>query len=166
MKELKPEELKDNPFVLIGKEWMLITAQKESKVNTMTASWGGMGILWDREVAIIVVRSGRFTKEFVDSAETFSLTFFDDSYKKTLGYLGSVSGRDEDKIAKSGLIVKHINQTPYFEEGRMVMICKRLFAQKMSPDAFQIAGLDEKFYPEKDYHTMYIAEIEQILTKD
>ena len=138
MRELIPEELKDNPFVLIDKEWTLITAQKENKV----------------------------TKEFVDSSETFSLTFFDDSYKKTLGYLGSVSGRDEDKITKSGLTVQHINQTPYFEEWLIMMICKKLFAQKMSPESFQVAGLDEKYYLEKDYHTIYFGEIKQILTKD
>lgn len=166
MKELKAEQLQDNPFKLIGKEWMLITAQKDNKVNTMTASWGGLGIMWAKEVAIVVIRSSRFTKEFVDASDTFSITILDDSYRKALGYLGSVSGRDEDKIQKTGLTVQYSQETPYFEEGRMVMICKKLSSQKMPPESFIDADIDEKFYSDKDYHTMYIAEIKQVLVKN
>ena len=68
-KEIKPEELKDNPFDLIGKEWMLITAGDERKCNTMTASWGGVGIMWSKPVATANYRDSRFTKEFVDNIE-------------------------------------------------------------------------------------------------
>ncbi len=166
MKEVNPEVLTENTFQLIGKDWMLITAKKDNKVNTMTASWGGMGIMWDQKVAIVVIRSHRFTKEFVDSSESFSLTVLDNSYRKTLGYLGTVSGREEDKIAKSNLTVAYEGETPYFGEGRLVFVCKKLYAQPFSPDYFQEAGLDEEFYPEKDYHTMYIAKIEKVLVKD
>jgi len=166
MKELKPSELRDNPFDLIGQQWMLITAEKDSKVNTMTASWGGVGILWEREVTMVFIRSGRFTKQFVDGSDTLSLTFFDDSYKKTLGYLGSVSGRDEDKITKSGLTVLHDGKTPYFEEARMTIICRKLFSQDITPESLIDSSLDGAYYPEKDYHTIYVAEIKKILVKD
>lgn len=166
MKELNAEQLQDNPFKLIGKEWLLISAQKDNKVNTMTASWGGLGIMWAKEVAFIVIRSSRYTKEFVDASDTFSITVLDESYKKTLGYLGSVSGRTEDKIEKSGLTVKYSQETPYFGEGRVVMICKKLFAQEMTPESLTEAGLEEQFYSDKDYHTMYVAEIKQVLVKD
>ena len=87
-----------NPFTKIGKEWMLITAGDEKKANTMTASWGGVGVLWGKNVVYIFVRDTRYTKEFIDNGETFSLTFLDESNKGALKYLGAVSGRDENKI--------------------------------------------------------------------
>lgn len=166
MKALKPEELQKNPFELIGQEWMLVTAKKGDQVNTMTASWGGMGIMWHKSVAFVVIRPGRYTKEFVDSAETFSLSFFGGGYKKELSYLGSVSGRDEDKIAKAGLTVACEQDTPYFSEAKLVLLCKKLYKQAMTPDSFIDPTLEEKHYPNKDYHVLYIAEIEQVLTGD
>lgn len=166
MKEWKPEELRENPFSLIGKTWMLVTAEKDGKVNTMTASWGGVGILWGKEVAFVFIRPQRYTKEFVDNATTLSLTFLDESFRKTLGYLGSVSGRDEDKIAKSGLTVAHEGETPYFAQGRLVVFGRKLFAQPFDPKCFQDPSLDGAFYPQKDYHTMYVVEIQKILTKE
>lgn len=114
MKSIKPEELDKNVFHMIGKEWLLVTAEKAGKVNTMTASWGGLGVMWGKNVAYIVLRPQRYTKEFVDAGETFSLSVLDEEYRKTLNYLGTVSGRDEDKIAKAGLTVEHEGETPYF----------------------------------------------------
>jgi flavin reductase (DIM6/NTAB) family NADH-FMN oxidoreductase RutF len=165
-KEIKPEQLEQSPFKLIGKDWMLVTAKKDGKINTMTASWGGLGIMWGKNVAYIVLRPQRYTKEFVDNADTFSLTFYDNGYKKQLGYLGSVSGRDEDKIAKSNLTVLDTEDTPYFEEADIVMICKKLHAQVINPECFIDSEIDEKWYPDKDYHTLYIAEIGKILVKE
>ncbi len=164
--EINPDELDKSPFKLIGKDWMLITAKKDDKVNTMTASWGGLGVMWGKDVAYIVVRPQRYTKEFIDNAENFSLTFFDDSFKKQLSYLGSVSGKNEDKISKSNLTIIDLNRTPYFEEGKMSIICKKLYAQEFKPECFIDTNLDEKWYPNKDYHTLYIAEIEKILIKE
>ena len=102
---VKTDAFMENPFTLIGKQWMLITAEKDGKVNTMTASWGGLGEIWGQSAAYIVVRPQRYTKEFLDAADTFSLAFFEESHRKTLSYLGTVSGRKEDKIAKSGLTI-------------------------------------------------------------
>lgn len=164
--EINPDELDKSPFKLIGKDWMLITAKKNDKVNTMTASWGGLGVMWGKDVAYIVVRPQRYTKEFIDNAENFSLTFFDDSFKKQLSYLGSVSGKNEDKISKSNLTIIDLNRIPYFEEGKMSIICKKLYAQEFKPECFIDTNLDEKWYPNKDYHTLYIAEIEKILIKE
>ncbi len=73
-KEIKPEELTKNPFHMIGKEWMLVTAEKDGKVNTMTASWGGVGIMWGKPVAYVFIRPQRYTKEFIDGTDTFSLS--------------------------------------------------------------------------------------------
>lgn len=165
-KEIKTEELNKSAFKLIGKDWMLITAENNKKVNTMTASWGGFGVMFDKDVAYIVLRPQRYTKEFVDSSDTFSLTFLDDTFRKKLAYLGSVSGKDEDKISKANLTIQHENNTPYFEEGNMVIICKKIYAQDFKPECFILNELEQKVYPNKDYHTFYIAEIEKILIKE
>ena len=86
-KEVKAEELTMNPFTKIGKEWLLITAGNEEKCNTMTASWGAMGVMWGKNVVYIFVRDTRYTKEFIDKQDTFSLTFFDKSYNSNLLFL-------------------------------------------------------------------------------
>ena len=165
-KEITPEAIDKNPFQLIGKDWMLITAQKDNKVNTMTASWGGLGVIYNKNVAYIVIRPQRYTKEFVDDADTLSLTFFDNSYKQQLNYLGTVSGRDEDKISKANLTIQHSGKTPYFEEGNMVIIGRKIYAQDFKPECFISSEIAEQWYPEKDYHTMYIVEIEKVLVKE
>lgn len=164
--EIRPEELNKNPFQMIGNDWMLITAGKNNKTNTMTASWGGLGVMWNKNVAYIVVRPQRYTKEFIDSSDTYSLCFFDTKYKKQLAYLGSVSGRDEDKISKTDLTLTHNENTPYFEEADIVVICKKLFTQEFKPESFIDTELIEKNYPNKDFHTLYIAEVEKILVKN
>lgn len=163
--EITPEQLEQSPFRLIGREWMLITAEKDGKVNTMTASWGGFGVVWEKDVAFITVRPQRYTKEFIDAASTFSLTFFPAGYKKQLAYLGAVSGRDEDKIAKTGLTVDHWAGTPFFTEANLVLFCRKLFAQKFEPASFIDPTIAERIYPDNDYHTLYFGEISKILIK-
>lgn len=154
-----------NPFDKIGNEWMLITAKNNSKVNAMTAAWGGLGFMWGKNVSFIVIRPQRYTKEFIDNSDKFSLCFFDEKYKKTLSYFGTVSGRDEDKIAKSNLTLVDFDNVPIFEEANLVLVCKKLYRQTILPNCFIDTSLDEKWYPIKDYHDLYVSEIEQILTK-
>ena len=163
--EISTKELTSNPFQLIGQDWMLVTAEKEGQINTMTASWGGLGVMWNKDVAYIVLRPQRYTKEFVDASETFSLSFFDDSYKSQLTYLGRVSGRDEDKLSNVELTTAHLNTTPYFKEAKLVLICKKLFHQTFTPESFVDSELIKKNYPNEDYHTLYIAEITNVLTQ-
>lgn len=165
-KEIKPEEFHYSPFKLIGKDWMLITAEKDGKVNTMTASWGGLGVMWNKNVAYIVIRPQRYTKEFVDNADSFSLTFFDESFRETLSYLGTKSGRDEDKIEKSNLTVIHDNNAPYFQEANISIFCRKLFAQEYKSESFIDQELNEKIYPNTDHHTLYIGEVIKILIKE
>ncbi|MBO5291933.1 MAG: flavin reductase family protein [Lachnospiraceae bacterium] len=165
-KEIKPEECRDNAFSLIGKEWMLITAGDEKKANAMTASWGGIGVMWGKNVAYLVVRPQRYTKEFLDREERFSLNFLPEEYRKALNYMGTVSGRDEDKMAGSGLTEGTLENVPMFEESRMVMVCKKLFVQEMKEESFLQKETIEKWYPQKDYHTLYIAEIEKVYVQE
>lgn len=164
-REITPEQLNENPFRLIGKEWTLITAGEGGNVNTMTASWGGVGVLWGKNVAFIFIRPQRYTKEFVDREAGFSLTFFPDGYRETLSYLGTASGRDENKIQNAGLTICHQDGVPYFAESRLAVFCKKLYAQKLEPGCFLDAAQDKKWYPQQDYHTMYIGEITKILEK-
>lgn len=163
--EIKPELIEQSPFKLIGQDWMLITAEKDGKVNTMTASWGGFGVMWAKNVVYIVIRPQRYTKEFIDNSDTFSLTFLDNSFRKTLSYLGTKSGRDEDKIKNSNLTLLHTDDIPYFGEANMTILCRKLYAQKFKPECFIAQELNEKWYPNVDYHTLYIAEITKILVK-
>ena len=163
--KIEPKEITRNPFTLIGDDWMLVTAEKDGKANTMTASWGGVGILWGKTVATIYIRPQRYTKEFLDAVDHFSLSVLPAEHKKTLGYLGSVSGRDEDKIAKSGLTLAHEAETPYFDEAELVLVCRKLYKQDMDSACFLDKECDEKWYAAKDYHAVYIAEIEQVLKK-
>ena len=164
-KEINPKELNESTFKLIGSNWMLITAAKNETVNTMTASWGGLGVLWNKNVAYIFIRPQRYTKEFVDASDKFSLTFFDESFKKDLSYLGTVSGRDENKISKTKLSISYIENIPVFEEAKLTILCRKLYAQDLDPNCFIDKSLADKCYPNKDYHTVYVAEIEKVLIK-
>lgn len=165
MKEIKPELLNENPFKMIGKDWLLLTARKEGKVNTMTASWGGVGVLWNKNVAYLFIRPQRYTKEFIDASDRLSISVLPEEYRKQLGYLGRVSGRDEDKIANSGLTVKDFEGVPGFEEARLTIVAKKLYAQELKEECFIDTAIIEKDYKAKDFHTMYVVEIEKILEK-
>lgn len=161
----KLSELNENVFELIGKKWMLITAAKEGKSNTMTASWGGLGVMWGKKVAYVVIRPQRYTKEFIDVAESFSLSFLPEKFRKELSYLGSVSGRDEDKIAKAGLSLTYQEEVPYFEESELVLICKKLFVQEFKDESFLDKSILDTWYKAGDDHYLYIAEIIDVLKK-
>jgi len=119
--------------------------------------------MFGKNVTYIVIRPQRYTKEFVDNSSTFSLSFLDNSFRKQLNYLGTTSGRDEDKISNSNLSINHENNTPYIGEANLVIICRKLYAQDFSSKHFIDTQLDKKCYPDKDYHTLYISEIEKIL---
>ena len=164
-KEVKMEELNFNPFTKIGTEWMLITAGDEKKFNTMTASWGGVGIMWNKNVVTTYIRPQRYTKELIDQSGKLSLSFFDEGSRKMLNYMGTVSGRDEDKIAACGLHVEMVNSAPVFQESRMAIICRKLYAQPMEEACFLDQELIVKNYPDRDYHTVYVVEIEKILVQ-
>ena len=161
------ECLDKNPFQLIGKDWMLITAMKDNNVNTMTASWGGLGVMWGKNVAYIVIRNSRYTKEFIDGADTFSLSFFDESYKSALKYLGTVSGRNENKISNARLKVQlhEPGDTPFIDEAKHVLVCKKMYAGQLSKEGFQLPDIQEQWYKDEDYHVLYIGEITDILAR-
>ena len=164
-KDIELAELQLNPFTKIGKEWMLVTAGDEASHNTMTASWGGMGVLWGKNVAFAFIRPQRYTKQSVDANDTFTLTFFDESYRDALQLLGTKSGRDSDKIAEAGLTPLYVDGTTSFEEADLNLVCRKLYAQDMDASAFVDTGLRDKVYPDGDLHTSYVGAIERVLVR-
>lgn len=164
-KTIQPEELSANAFSTIGKDWMLITAEIDGKVNTMTASWGGLGVMWHKNAAFIFIRPQRYTKEFVDASSHLSLCVLDENFRKELIYLGTVSGRDEAKIEKAGLTVCHEAGVPYFDQSKIVLVCRKLFCQQLDPNCFVDTTIEPKVYPNKDYHYMYVCEVEKVLVR-
>lgn len=157
--------LEINPFEKIGKDWALVTAGTKDHANTMTVSWGGLGVMWGKNVAFIFIRDSRYTKEFIDNGDFFSITFFDEQYKKALGYCGSHSGRSEDKITNAGLNVASKHSIPYIDEGNLVLLCNKLSATKITEDSFLTPEIKEKWYQDGDMHTMYIAEIIEVMAR-
>lgn len=151
-------DLEQNVFKEIGKNWMLISAKNpEGKVNTMTASWGAMGMLWGKDTITVYIRQSRYTKEFVDSQEYFTVSLFD-GHKKELGLLGSKSGRDGDKIAEAGFTLEMIDGEPAFQESKCVFICRKMYQDDIPMDAMP-EDVKERWYGDGDFHTMYIGEI-------
>ena len=127
-----PIELLDmNPFIKIGKEWALLTAGTKAKCNTMTVSWGGVGVIWNKNVVYVFVRDSRYTKEFMDNGEFFSLSFFDETYRSALSYCGTASGREEDKFEKAGLTPAVRHSIPYPDEANLVFLCHKMAAVKI-----------------------------------
>lgn len=157
-----PQALTDNPFSLIGNEWMLITAGNGTHCNTMTASWGGVGVLWNLPVAFSFVRPQRYTYEFMEQADTYSLSFLPEEYRPALRYCGSHSGRDGDKFAAAGLSVVYENGTPCIEQARLILCCRKLHTVDFTPEQFADSTL-LTHYKANDFHRQYIGEIVQVL---
>ena len=157
MKELSLKNL-EYPFELIGNDWMLITAGNKEKFNTMTASWGTIGILWNKKVATCFIRPQRYTFEFIEKNDYFSLSFFDSSYKDILKLCGTKSGREIDKVKETNLTPCFENVAPYFKEAHTVLVCKKIYSQFIDPECILDKSI-EKNYPNKDYHKMYVGEI-------
>lgn len=171
MKEISVSELSFNPMTMIAKEWMLITAGNRSRgYNTMTASWGHLGSIWGHggglPTAVIYLRPQRYTKEFVDREELFTISVFPEQYKKDLGYLGVVSGRDKDKVAGTNLTPFFEEDCTYFEQAKLVLVCRKLYQSTLKEEGFVDKSILADCYPNRDLHEMYIGEIVKVLVAD
>lgn len=125
-----------NPFVKVGGDWVLLTAGSDDSFNTMTASWGGVGVMWNKNVFTAVIRPSRYTYEFVDREDTFSVSMFGGKQHDALALCGAKSGRDCDKVAETGLTPVFLDGTPAFEEAEMILICRKLYRQPLTSDGF------------------------------
>ncbi len=165
MKEINFKELSFNPMTMVGEDWLALTAgTKDSGFNSMTCSWGHMGNIWGKPSIVVYVRPQRYTKEFVDREDIFTVCFFDD-HKKELSYIGSHSGKDEDKIAAAGLTPVFEDGITYFKEAKLVFVCRKLYRAPLQEDGFICKDTMERCYPEKDFHDMYVGEIIKVLAE-
>lgn len=157
--------LQGNVCSLFGDQWALVTAGTAEHCNTMTISWGGLGVMWGVPMATVVLRPQRYTKEFVDREEYLSLCFFSEKYRKELVFCGKESGRTVDKIKECGFKVDTgLGGTPYMREADLVLICKKRYSQLMDGKAMP-RDVVKQWYPEKDFHEMYLCEVVEVLQR-
>ena len=164
-KEIKPSEIVNNPFDLIGKDWALVTAKNGEGCNTMTASWGGVGIMWNKPVAFTFIRPQRYTFGLMENEDYYTLSFFDEEYRDALKFCGTKSGRDYDKVKETGLTPVYDESAPYFEEAKLVLVCKKLYAQNLNRESIIDEATVSPAYTADDFHKMYISEIAKVLVK-
>jgi flavin reductase (DIM6/NTAB) family NADH-FMN oxidoreductase RutF len=164
MKEINIRDIKISPVELISDGWALLTAGNEEKFNTMTVSWGALGEIWGKDAAFVFVRPQRYTYEFIEKEEFFTLSFFGSEYKDALRLCGSKSGRDIDKAKEAGLTPLFTDGTTAFEEAEYVIVCRKMASQFMDPAGFSDESI-EKNYANKDYHKIYAGEIIKVYKK-
>jgi flavin reductase (DIM6/NTAB) family NADH-FMN oxidoreductase RutF len=163
--KIQVSKIQENVFDLIGKQWMLITAGNKDNFNTMTASWGGMGFLWNVPVAYIFIRPQRYTYQFVEANNYFTLCFFEHKHKDILNYCGSHSGKDGDKVKECGLIPLETDHgNVYFEQAKLVVESTKLYYSDIDPKHFVDSAI-QRNYPDNDYHRMYIGKVMNCLVK-
>lgn len=150
---------------VFDKKWALLTAGDSDRFNTMTISWGGLGTIWGKPVATVYVRTSRYTHDFMDAKDFFTVSFYPEECKQILGVLGSKSGRDMDKIKESGLTPVQSGESMSFKEAEVTLVCRKLFKQQLD-----VANMSEDvakaMYEGQALHDMYIGEIVDIIRKE
>ena len=164
MKKIDISKLNNNIFNEFNKGWALLCAGNKDNHNAMTISWGQAGHLWHRNVCTVYVRPTRYTNEFIGNNDYFTVSFFKGAYRKELGYLGTVSGKDENKIEKSGLNILEIDNTIAFKEACYILVCKKIYKDTINSNNFLDQSIDKE-YPLQDYHEVYIGEIIEVYEK-
>lgn len=156
------KDLSMNPFTAVGRDWMLLAAGNETDgSNAMTVSWGHLGAIWGNSdpTVVVYVRPQRYTKVFMDRETKFTLSAFPADRKPALAYMGSHSGRDEDKAANAGLTPVYFDGTVGFEEASLTFVCEKIYTGRILEEGFSDKSIPTKNYPLKDYHTMYVGRV-------
>jgi len=157
---------REDVMELIGRQWMLVTAGTVEKFNTMTASWGGLGWLWNKPVAFVFIRPERYTHDFVEREGRLTLSFYDETYRKTLQFCGTKSGRDVDKPKETGLVPEALaSGAMTFAQARLTLDCRKLFKTSMTAQNFvdrEILGSCYSDKPGGSFHDIYVVEIESV----
>jgi len=169
MKPIAIKDLSDNFFEAISKEWMLVTAGTEEAFNTMTASWGGIGFLWNKPVVYVFIRPERYTFEFIEKNDSFTLSFLGKENKDIHKVCGFKSGREVDKIKATGLkpIVTEKGNI-FFEQARLSLECRKLYKSMMKEECFIDPDTIKTWYggTHGGLHSIYVAEITGAWIKD
>ncbi|MCH5315131.1 MAG: flavin reductase [Eubacterium sp.] len=163
-KEIKLTDVKENVVDLLKNRWGLVTAGNENGYNTMTVSWGAIGELWGVDMATVYIRPQRYTEEFLDKEDYFTLSFYPDEMKKQIhGVCGSKSGRDVDKAKECCITPCFDENAPFFEEAELVLVCKKAAKGKFEPSQFIDCSIEDKWYEIKDFHYIYYGAVEKVL---
>lgn len=163
-KEISAKDIKDNLIEKIANEWMLISAGNKDGYNMMTASWGFMGEMWGKDTAVAMIRPQRYTMQFVDKNHYYALSFYGDN-KDIHKVCGSKSGKYVNKTELTGLTPVFADNTVYFEEAKLVIICKKQYVDVLKEEKF-VDKQPLKWYENKDFHNMIFGSIEKVLIKE
>ncbi len=164
MKEINIRDIKKSAVEMISDGWGLVSAGNEEKFNTMTVSWGGLGEIWGKDAVFIFIRPQRYTYEFIEKEEFFTLSFYGEEFRNALKICGSQSGRNTDKVANAGLTPVFIDNTVSFEQAEYTLVCRKMASQFIDPKGFEDDSI-EKNYSAGDYHKVYIGEIVKVYSK-
>ena len=158
-RKISPEDI-ERVIKRIGKDWMLICAYDEEnkRTNAMTASWGTMGVLWNKPVCICFVRPERHTHTLLEKNEKFSIAFLSEEYREALRFCGKESGRELDKLGACGLETEEIDGAFAVSDAELALVCKKLYVDELRESSFLDKSL-LKNYENGGYHTMYVCEI-------
>jgi len=165
-REIRADEIEGNLIKRIRDQWMLIGAGTKGKANSMIGSWGLMGEMWGRDVAVCVVRPQRYTYEFMESHDTYSLCFLPGKYRSVLNTFGTKSGRDINKVEGGPLSPAYRNGALYYEESELVIFCRKLYTQDFDESRFLDPSVVASCYGNKDFHRTYYGEIIEVLVKE
>ena len=166
-KEISFEDAGFNVFTTVRKDWLILTAgNDETGYNPMTCSWGHFGHVWGKFSSWIYVRPDRYTRKFMDENDVYTLCVFNDSYRESLNYAGTASGRDEDKVEKTGWTPVRENGAQYYEEADLVFICRKIYQTAITEEGFTDHDLWEKMYGKAPMHRGYVGEITKILIRE
>ena len=165
MKEVPVKTLAaEDAIDIFASQWMLVTGGRKESFNMMTASWGGLGYLWDKNVAYVFVRPERYTHDFLEKEDRMTLSFYPESCRRALQICGCKSGRDIDKVSETGLTPEELpSGAMTFSESRLTLDCRKLFKAEMTDADFIDRSVVERWYgPHGGFHTVYVVEIEKV----
>jgi flavin reductase (DIM6/NTAB) family NADH-FMN oxidoreductase RutF len=169
MNKITPEKILRNPFDLIGTDWMLITVndEKQGRANAMTASWGGVGVIWNRPYAVCFIRPQRYSFDLAEKCDKIALSFLEETEnsREIYNVCGTKSGRDIDKIKETGLTPIDFDGAVAFAEAYVVIVGKKIYTDMIKPECFIDEALINTYYPNKDFHKIYLCEIEKIYVR-
>jgi len=156
------DELLVKTHHLWDKQWLLLTSGDfaAGRFNTMTVGWGSLGTMWGRPFAQVVVRPIRYTYQFMERYDTFTLCAFPEDCRDALKLLGTKSGRDGDKIAEAGLtpIASTRIAAPGFAEAELIIECRKIYWDDLDSARFLDSSI-ERHYPQEAYHRIYFGQI-------
>lgn len=160
MREVEVTKLSFEVVDLWMNQWLLLTAGTLDDCNMMTVSWGSVGCMWSKPMAQIVVRPQRHTRRYLERSDSFTLCAFPEKYRKDLQTLGTLSGKDGDKLAKTSLTLMGSQRVsaPSYREARLIFECRTMYSQDLDPGGF-IDKTIQDHYQAKDYHRIYFGEI-------